>query len=102
MSHSQHYVLELQLEEDKKKWYVFAQGISPLFYNLKRIQHFRIYKQWVENQEFQKQDITYRFYRFQQHYRRWKQLKKEYIRAYLRGDLERGLITMSHLVNRLK
>ena len=72
---SEHYVLELRLKEDKKKWYVFAQGISPLFYRLDEIRHFRIYKQWVHETEFQKKDITFRFLQFQRIFRRWNQLR---------------------------
>ncbi len=64
--HSFHYILKLQLKEDKKTWYVFAQGISPLFYRFEGIQHFRIYKQWVENEEFKKKDLTWKFIHFQE------------------------------------
>ena len=98
--HSQHYLLELQLKEDKKKWYIFAQGISPLFYRLEGIQHFRIYKQWVENNEFEKKNLTWKFVRFQQFYRRRLQLKKLVVK-HLR-HLETREVTFQDLINHLK
>jgi hypothetical protein len=100
MQHSRHYLLELQLKEDKKKWYIFAQGISPLFYRLEGIQHFRIYKQWVENNEFEKKNLTWSFVRFQQLYRRHFQLKK-LVFKHLR-HLETGEVTFQDLINHLK
>lgn len=98
--HSVYYVLELQLKQDKRKWYVFAQGISPLFYNLEGIQHFRIYKKWFQDAEFQKKDITWRFIAFQQRYKRWRLIRKKIIQAFLRGQLERGEVTIQQLLNR--
>lgn len=95
-----HYILELQLKDDKKKWYVFAQGISPLFYRLEGVKHFRIYRQILVNHEFQKQDLTWRFVKFQQAVRQYFQLKKLVIK-HLR-QLETGDITFSQLLNRLK
>jgi hypothetical protein len=100
MAHSIHYILELQLKEDKKKWYVFAQGISPLFYRLEGMQYFSIYKQWVENTEFEKKNLTWKFVRFQQLYKRRIQLKKLVLK-HLR-KLETGEVTFQELSNRLK
>ena len=76
LPHSFHYILELQLQEDKKKWYVFAQGISPLFYRLEGVQHFRIYKQWVIGAEYEKKNLTWKFIHFQQCIKRRYKLKK--------------------------
>ena len=98
--HSDHYVLELQLKEDKKKWYVFAQGISPLFYRLEGIRYFRILKQWVHNNEWKKKNLTGRFCEFQRLYRRRIQLKKLVWKNLQK--LETGQVTLHHLVNRLK
>lgn len=95
-----HYMLELRLQEDKRKWYVFAQGISPLFYRLEGIQHFRIYRETLVNRQFQKQDITWRFLQFQRIFRRRLQLKK-LVWKHLRF-LETGEVTFSQLLNRLK
>lgn len=94
MIHSQHYVLELQLKEDKKKWYVFAQGISPLFYRLEGIQYFRIFKQWVENDEYQKTNLTWKFMRFQQLCKHIFALKKWTIKNLRR--LETGEVHFTH------
>jgi hypothetical protein len=98
MQHSTHYILELQLHNDRKSWYVYAQGISPLFYNLKGIQHFRIYKQWIQNNEFQKKEITWRLLDFQIRWKRWIQFKKRVIRN-LRS-LESGEVTWGQLIHR--
>ncbi len=100
MNPSIHYMLELRLKEDKKKWYVFAQGISPLFYRLDGIQHFRIYRERVVNFQFQKEDITWRFLQFQRIFRRYLQLKR-LIRKHLR-KMETGEVTLSYLLNRLR
>lgn len=94
---SEHYILELRLKEDKKKWYIFAQGISPLFYRLEGIQHFRIFKQWLHETEFQKKDITWRFLQFQRIFRRQNQLRLLAIK-HLR-KLETGELTFSQLSN---
>jgi hypothetical protein len=99
MEHN-HYILELQLRDDKKKWYVFAQGISPLFYRLEGVQHFRIYRQYLVNHEFQKRDLTWSFVKFQQVFRRRLQLKK-LVWKHLK-QLETGEVTFQQLVNRLK
>jgi hypothetical protein len=93
--HSTQYLLELQLKEDKKKWYVFAQGISPLFYRLEGIRHFRIYKQWVEETDFHKQDITYRLLQFQQRVRQYLRMKKLWFRYWRK--LETGEVTFQQL-----
>ncbi len=95
-----HYMLELRLQEDKKKWYVFAQGISPLFYRLEGIQHFRIYRETVVNHIFERYDLTGRFCQFQRIYRKRRQLKKLVIK-HLRC-LETGEVTFSQLLNHLK
>jgi hypothetical protein len=100
MQHSQHYLLELQLKEDKKKWYIFAQGISPLFYRLEGIQHFRIYKQWVEENEFVKKNLTWTFIHFQRFWRLRLRMKKLVIK-HLR-NLETGEVTFQDLINHLK
>ena len=99
LPHSEHFVLELQLKEDKKKWYVFAQGISPLFYNLQGIRHFRILKQFVDEMEFKKKDITWRFLQFQRMFRKQNQLRKLVFKN-LR-TLEIGQISFSQLINRI-
>ncbi len=96
MAHSTHFILELQLKEDKKKWYVFAQGISPLFYRFEGVKYFRILKQWVDNNEFQKQDLTWTFIRFQQVLKQRILLKKLVLRN-LR-QLETGEVQFSHLL----
>ena len=93
--HSTHYILELQLLDDKKKWYVYAQGISPLFYNLKGIQHFHILKQWVEENTFIKKDITWRLVDFQMRWRRWNKFKKTVFQNLRK--LETGEVTWSQL-----
>lgn len=95
MEHSEYYSLELQLQQDKRKWYVFAQGISPLFYNFEGLQHFRIYKQTVVEHEFQKKDLTWKFIRFQQFYKRRLRLKKLVIRNLRK--LQTGEVTFSQL-----
>jgi hypothetical protein len=95
-----HYMLELRLKEDKKKWYIFAQGISPLFYRLEGIQHFRIYRETLVDNHFQKQDLTWRFLQFQRVFRRQLHLKK-LVSKHLRS-LETGHVTFSQLLNRLK
>ena len=95
-----HYLLELRLKEDKKKWYVFAQGISPLFYRLEGIQYFRIYRETLVNHEFQKKDLTWRFLQFQRVFRRHLQLKKLLIKHL--KQLETGEVTVLSLLNRLK
>ena len=100
MQHSLHYVLELQLKEDKKKWYVFAQGISPLFYRFEGIQFFRIYSQWVEDNEFKRKNLTWNFVRFQKLYRSRIQLKKRVIKH--RRKLETGEIAFSQLLKNLR
>lgn len=100
MQHSLHYVLELQLKEDKKKWYVFAQGISPLFYRFEGIQFFRIYSQWVEDNEFKRKNLTWNFVRFQKLYRSRIQLKKLVIKH--RRKLETGEIAFSQLLKNLR
>ena len=87
-------MLELQLKEDKKKWYVFAQGISPLFYRLEGIQHFRIYKQWVENDRFEKSNLTWKFTRFQQLCKQVFALKKWTIQNLRK--LETGEVKFNH------
>lgn len=94
---SQHYVLELQLKEDKKKWYIFAQGISPLFYRLEGIRHFRILKQWIHETEFQKKELTWRFLQFQRIFRRRNQLRKLVIKNLRK--LETGQLSFSQLLN---
>lgn len=99
MEHSEYYALEIKLQGDKKKWYVFAQGISPLFYNLEDLQFFKIYKQWVVEGEFQKKDLTWRFLQFQRLYRRRLKLKKLVIKNLRK--LQTGEITFSQLSNRL-
>lgn len=95
-----HYFLELKLQDDKKKWYIFAQGISPLFYRFEGIQHFRIYRETVVNYSFLKQDLTWRFHQFQRFYRKRLQLKKLVLK-HLR-ELETGEVAFSQLINRLK
>lgn len=95
--HSTHYILELQLKDDKKKWYVYAQGISPLFYNLQGIQSFQLYKQWMEGTEFKKQRITYRLLRFQQRFRERLRLKNLALK-HLR-QLETGEVQWSTLIH---
>ena len=96
LPHSVHYILELQLKEDKKKWYIFAQGISPLFYRLEGIQHFRILKQWVTTPEFEKKDLTWKFIRFQQFLKQQFALKK-LVRQQVRR-LETGEVQFSELL----
>lgn len=96
---SQHYVLELQLKEDKKKWYVFTQGISPLFYRLEGIRHFRILKQWVHETEFQKKELTWRFLQFQRIFRRRNQLRKLVIKHF--RSIETGQLSFLQLMNRI-
>jgi hypothetical protein len=100
MEHSHHYMLELQLKDDKKKWYVFAQGISPLFYRLEGIQHFRIYKQWLVNSKWERKPLTGRFSQFQRVYRRYLQIKK-LVQKNLRL-LETGEVTFHQLLSCLK
>ena len=95
MVHSVHYILELQLLEDKKKWYVFAQGISPLFYRLEGIKYFRIYKQWIDTTEFQKKNLTWKFVRFQQSIKERYRLKKRFFK-HLRC-IETGEVTFQQL-----
>lgn len=90
LQHSEHYMLELQLQHDKKKWYVFAQGISPLFYRLENLQHFRITKQWIDSHTVQLKSITWTFLRFQQFVRRRYRLKK-FVVKHLR-QLETGTL----------
>lgn len=91
LSHSTHYILELRLKEDKKKWYVYAQGISPLLYNFEGIQSICIFKQWVEGTDFQKENITYRLLQFQQRVRERIRLKKLWFRYW--RQLETGEVT---------
>jgi hypothetical protein len=99
--HSDHYILELQLKDDKKKWYAFTQGISPLFYRIEQgVQHFRIYKKWISDTKWKQKDLTWRFSQFQQLYRKRLQLKK-LIWKNLRL-LETGEVTFQQLSNRLK
>ena len=100
MEHSDHYILELQLKGDTRKWYVFAQGISPLFYRLEGIQYFRIAKKWVYNMKWEEKSLTCRFLQFQRLYRRRLQLKK-LVWKNLR-TLETGEVTFQQLSNRLK
>jgi hypothetical protein len=100
MEHSHHFMLEFRLKEDKKKWYVYGQGISPLNYRLEGIKHFRIYKQFVVNLHIEKQDITWRFLQFQLFYRRRLQLRK-LLWKNLR-KLETGEVTFHQLASRLK
>lgn len=95
MEHSTHYVLELQLREDRKQWYVYAQGISPLFYKLKGVKHFRIYRQWLENTEYKKKEITWCLVAFQQIFRRQRALKKAVIKHLFK--LQTGEITFHQL-----
>jgi len=97
--HSEYYALEIKLQGDKKKWYVFAQGISPLFYKLEDLQFFKIYKQWFSGGEFQKKDLTWRFLQFQRIYRRRLKLKKLVIKNLRK--LQTGEATFSQLSNRL-
>lgn len=97
LAHSPHYVLELRLKEDKKKWYVYAQGISPLLYNFQGIQSFQIFKQWVQGTDFQKQNITYRLLQFQQCVRDRIRMKKLWFRYW--RQLEIGEVTWQSLTN---
>lgn len=90
-NHSIHYLLELQLKDDKKKWYVFSQGISPYFYKMEGAQSFRIYKRWVENHEFQQKDVTGRYLQLQRWIRQRIFLKKQAIK-YLR-KMETGEVS---------
>ena len=96
LPHSIHYLLELQLKEDKKKWYIFAQGISPLFYRLEGIQHFRIYKQWVHDTNFEKKNLTWIFIRFQQAIKQRYRLKKRVIKNWRK--LETGEVTFQQVM----
>lgn len=98
MEHSEYYSLEIKLQGDKKKWYIFAQGISPLFYNFEGLQYFRIYKQTVVEHEFQKKDLTWKFIRFQQFYKQRVKLKKLVIQNLRK--LQTGEVTLSQLETR--
>lgn len=99
MRHSLVYGLELQLKDDKKKWYVFAQGISPLFYRLEGLQHFRIYSQWIENFEFKRNNLTWAFLVFQQTVRRRLKLKTRVLKNLRK--LETGEVTFAQLLRNL-
>jgi hypothetical protein len=88
-------MIEIQLKDDKKKWYVYSQGISPLFYRFEGIQSFRIYKRWIENHEFQQKDITGNFLKFQRVLRQRIFLKQQAIK-YLR-KMETGEVLFSSI-----
>ena len=95
MVHSTHYILELQLQEDKKQWYVYTQGISPLFYRLEGVKHFRIYRQWLENTVFKKKEMTWCLLAFQQLFRRKRQFKKAVMKHLFK--LQTGEVTFQQL-----